>query len=132
MSDKLIRALARTLAILVAATTLSACVFQDYPVGALVHPQMVAARQRHLAALRQQCQAGDCQPDCAYKVAVMGDPPPGDPEIAACRLLCEKGDPAACVDYRRMSNEVEFANDPSTGGHRSLVEQLLPAPAQQQ
>jgi hypothetical protein len=117
----------KRIGVLLAATAaLSGCIGQDYPIGAMLYPQRVAARQQRLAALRQQCQAGDCQPDCAYKVAVMGDPPPGEPERAACRTLCEKGDSAACIDYRRMSDEVEFGNDPAGENHRSLAEQLLP------
>ncbi|MGO9268073.1 MAG: hypothetical protein ACLQBA_24810 [Candidatus Binataceae bacterium] len=118
--------------VLLAATAVSGCISQDYPIGALLHPQLVAARQQHLAALRQQCQAGDCQSDCAYKVTVMGDPPPGEPERAACRILCENRDSAACIDYQRKSSEVEFGSDPGGENHRSLLEQLLPAPAQQQ
>jgi len=32
--------------------------------------------------------------------AVVGDPLPGEPELAACRTLCERGDQAACINYK--------------------------------
>jgi hypothetical protein len=46
----------KRIGILLAVGAASGCIGQDYPIGATLYPQRVAARQQHLEALRQQCQ----------------------------------------------------------------------------
>lgn len=74
----------------------------DNPIVSVLHPQLIAARKKHLDTLREQCQLGDCRADCEYKPMVVGDPLPGEPEMTGCRTLCETGDQAACIDYKRL------------------------------
>lgn len=78
----------------------------NLPIESVVHPDAIAARNRNRDVLVAQCQTGDapsCQSvlnwDCrnedryAYR------------SLEACRTLCQDGDQAACIDYKRLTNE---------------------------